>query len=76
MPGDLSCVRCRRRWRRTRGLCDGYYQQTLRRVHAGGTTWQAEEAAGRALPAQTRGQRDRWHYGPRWPRFGRPSEGG
>jgi hypothetical protein len=55
MPADaIVCLTCRKHIAVHRGCCATCYKRHGNAVRAGQTTWEALEAAGRALPAQSR----------------------
>jgi hypothetical protein len=63
MTVPVSCLTCRERVARTRGVCPRCYTRHKLAVARGETTWAALEAAGLVLPAQPgRGWRD-WNLG-------------
>jgi hypothetical protein len=59
--GPLSCLACRERVPRTRGLCERCHGRARKAIARGETTWAALEARGLALPPEKRG--DSWMRG-------------
>src|SRR4051812_25638929 len=49
IKGCLACPVGRKKIARTRGICQGCYQNARQRIRKKTTTWEAEIAAGRAL---------------------------
>ena len=60
--GMMACLRCRKTFGRTRGLCHRCYAHALADVHAGRTSWAAEEAKGLSKPPDT-AARSKWIRG-------------
>lgn len=56
------CLTCGKRVPMFRGMCRSCYNAARRDVRSGLTTWARLEAAGLALPAQTRQQRNDSNY--------------
>ncbi len=54
-PSLLTCLACRERPRRCRGLCERCHTRARKAVASGQTTWAQLQADGLALPAQQTG---------------------